>query len=420
VDTIPELRAQKTAQAGMSGSRGRGSLVAFAYPCATFVAAALWISSNGWELRAPLPIVAFLIVLASLSERIEMIIGPRAQVSVAAGFIAAAALAGGPLAGALAGASTEALTAGAVWRKRFAWAGACALQGFGIGVVSSRLPTQASGEMAFEVAGAGLAVGLAINLLNLVTVGLDRRIDLRTELAASWRATALEWALPWPVLAAFLFASRRAPTLAVALAAGLFAAVWIGNRVRLRLEHSLADERLRSRTDALTGAPNRYALAEALAAEHARIMRGGRPGALCFIDLDRFREVNNTYGYSAGDELLVRMYERFRKHLRVSDQLFRWGGEEFVVIAPDEPDLAGFAERLRRVFADEPFAVSGRQLALTGSVGAALLDETRTPEAALKTASRLVRVAKEKRNTVEVEFVTANAALGAAQALAEF
>lgn len=265
------------------------------------------------------------------------------------------------------------------------------------------------------VAAAGLAIGLAVNLLNLVIVGLDRRINVRSELAASWRATALAWALPWPALSAFLFSYRQAPPVAAALAAGLLVAVWLGNRLRLRLERSLAEERLRSRHDALTGAPNRYALAEALAAEHARIMRGGHPSAVCFLDLDRFREVNNTYGYSAGDELLVMMYERFRNHLRTSDQLFRWGGEEFVVIAPDQTNLAEFAERLRRIFSDELFTISGTQLALTGSVGAALLDETRTPEAALETASLLVRVAKERRNSIEVESPPQASRLGSLQ-----
>lgn len=401
MDTSPWISA-KAVLARISAMRGRGLLVAWGYPCAAILAVALWSASGGTRLSASLPIAATLVGLVSLSARIKKIVAPRTEVSVAAGFVAAAALAGGPLAGALADASIEAFTGEAVWRKRCTWAGAGAVNGFGIGVVGSQLGLNGGSE-ALAVAAAGLASGLAINLLNFMIVGLDRRVDLRSELAASWRAIVLGWALPWPALAAFLYAYRQAPAVAVALGIGLLVALAVGNRLRLSLERSLAEELLRSRHDALTGAPNRYALAEALAIEHAQIMRGGHPGAICFLDLDRFREVNNTYGYAAGDELLINVYKRVRKHLRAGDQLFRWGGEEFVVIAPDQDNVAEFAERLRRLFSDEPFTINGQQVRLTGSVGAALLDETRTAEAALDAAARLVRVAKGRRNAIEVE-----------------
>lgn len=144
---------------------------------------------------------------------------------------------------------------------------------------------------------------------------------------------------------------------------------------------------------------------EALASEHARIKRGGHYAALCFLDLDRFREVNNKYGYQAGDQLLLSFYQRLREQLRTTDTVFRWGGEEFVLLAPqiDRLELREFAERLRQLVACEPFTISGEWLTVTCSVGAALLDEWREPEAVLEVASQLVRVAKEKRNTVEVE-----------------
>lgn len=391
-------------EARVSLLRGKGLVVAAGYPCAALVAAAVWLRAGEGALETSLPSIAVLIVLAALAERISIVVAPRTQVSIAAGFIAAAALVGGPIIGALAGASTEALSTDSVWRKRFAWAGACALEGFAVGVMRAQFPLNGSGVEALAVAAAGLAAGLLVNLLNVVLVGLDRRISLRSELAASWRPTVLMWALPLPALAAFLLTYRVATTVAVALAVGLLLALWLGNRLRLGLEQRLVEERQRSRHDALTGAPNRYALAEALAAEHARIMRGGRPGAVCFLDLDRFREVN-TLGYQAGDELLVQIYQRFRERLRTSDQLFRWGGDEFVVIAPDQPDLHELAERLRQLFKAEPFAICGTELKVTGSVGAAVLDESRTSETSLKIASRLVRVAKEKRDSVRVEAV---------------
>jgi diguanylate cyclase (GGDEF)-like protein len=189
-------------------------------------------------------------------------------------------------------------------------------------------------------------------------------------------------------------------------------AVSLGNRYRLRLERCLEDERSRARVDALTNAPNRYALAEALAAEQARIRRGGPPAGLCFLDLDRFKKVNDTHGYAAGDRLLVEVCQRVRNDLRGSDVVFRWGGEEFVVLAPhlEASQLSHFAERLRLLIAGRPFAIDGRLRTITVSVGAVLLDETRPAEAALETASRLVKRAKVTRNTAVVEALPSGSA----------
>jgi diguanylate cyclase (GGDEF)-like protein len=155
----------------------------------------------------------------------------------------------------------------------------------------------------------------------------------------------------------------------------------------------------------LTTAPNRYALAEALTTEQARVGRGGRTAALCFLDLDRFKSVNDTYGYAAGDRLLVDVHHRLRSELRTSDRIFRWGGEEFVVLAPhvERAELADFAERLRLLLATRPFAIDGRPRTITGSVGAVLLDGTGPAEDALEAASRLVRKAKATRNTAVVD-----------------
>jgi diguanylate cyclase (GGDEF)-like protein len=197
----------------------------------------------------------------------------------------------------------------------------------------------------------------------------------------------------------------NAPPLAAAYAASLLLMAALWNRFRLRLERALAAERSRARVDALTNAPNRYALAEALAAEQSRIRRGGRTAAICFLDLDRFKRVNDTYGYVAGDALLVDVYERLRGELRASDLLFRWGGEEFVVLAPhvDGDELADFAERLRLLLAARPFWIDGSPRRITASVGAVLLDDARPAEAALERAGKLVRRAKLSRNTAVVD-----------------
>lgn len=193
--------------------------------------------------------------------------------------------------------------------------------------------------------------------------------------------------------------------LAFGYTASLLLIVVVANRFRRRLERALAAERSRARVDALTNAPNRYALAEALGAEQARIRRGGRTAAVCFLDLDRFKKVNDTYGYAAGDALLVDVYERLRGELRASDLLFRWGGEEFVVLAPhvERAELVEFAERLRLLLAGRPFWIDGKPRTITGSVGAVLLEDDRPAEVALERAGRLVKRAKLTRNTAVVD-----------------
>jgi diguanylate cyclase (GGDEF)-like protein len=289
--------------------------------------------------------------------------------------LVAAALVGGPLLGACAGAAIHVAANRDSRRRRAAFATAGAVQGFVVGAVGAQLPQ--AGTAGAVVAGT----------------------------PASWRAIVVTWFLPAPLLVAFLYLFQTTPPLALAYAAGLLLVAAVGRQQHRGLEQTLTEERSRARVDALTIAPNRYALAEALTAEQARMRRGGRPAGLAFLDLDRFKSVNDTYGYAAGDQLLVDVYQRLRGELRASDVVFRWGGEEFVVLAPqlEAPELADFAERLRLLLESRPFAIDGRPRTVTASVGAALLEESRPADAALEAASRLVKKAKLTRNTAVVE-----------------
>jgi len=357
-----------------------------------------------------MPAALVLVALTALAEQLDVTVGRRARISLSGPFLVAAALAGGPLVGACAGASTEAFTTGDPWRKRVLCAVAGALQGLAIGLVGQRL-SNSGVSGAVVVATAGLLTGFALNG-RIVLRALGRGSRLRPELRAAWRPLAVAWFLPAPLLVVFLYVFQTAPWLAAAFAAGLLLVAAWANRFRRRLEQTLAGERSRARVDALTSAPNRYALAEALTAEQARVRRGGRTAALCFLDLDRFKTVNDTYGYAAGDRLLVDVHDRLRGALRASDLVFRWGGEEFVVLAPhvERAELADFAERLRLLLATRPFAIDGRPRTITGSVGAVLLDESRPAQDALEAASRLVKKAKQTRNAAVVERALAGAA----------
>src|SRR3954470_2130049 len=215
--------------------------------------------------------------------------------------------------------------------------------------------------------------------------------------------------LTMSVFPLFVSVSTAAASTAVLALVGLVAALAatvIAFRARDRALAQLGREQARARTDALTGALNRHALEEALVSEQARVDRGARPTGILFLDADRFRDVNNTYGYATGDALLVAVHDRLRSELRASDSVYRWGGEEFVVIAPeigDEASLAAGAERLRRLFADEPLEAGPYRLPVTVSIGAALLQSDRDVTETLEHAGSLAKRAKQWRNTALVQ-----------------
>jgi diguanylate cyclase (GGDEF)-like protein len=105
-----------------------------------------------------------------------------------------------------------------------------------------------------------------------------------------------------------------------------------------------------ARIDALTGLANRRALEEILAAEISRAERFAHPLAVVLLDLDRFKQINDSFGHGAGDVMLRAVSRLLTSLARQGDTVVRWGGEEFVVILP-ETELVGaerFAERLRR------------------------------------------------------------------------
>jgi diguanylate cyclase (GGDEF)-like protein/PAS domain S-box-containing protein len=141
--------------------------------------------------------------------------------------------------------------------------------------------------------------------------------------------------------------------------------------------------------DALTGLPNRNSLAARL--EHAilRVNRSGDRVALLFIDLDRFKKVNDTHGHAAGDEVLRQAAGRIRACVREVDTVARLGGDEFVVlletdVRPDTPGIIG--ERIRGAFGT-PFEWKGAEVRLGASIGVSLYpDHARDPDALLASA----------------------------------
>ncbi len=132
--------------------------------------------------------------------------------------------------------------------------------------------------------------------------------------------------------------------------------------------------------DYLTGLPNRYALDQRLDLELERSRRlGTRVGGL-WVDLDNFKDVNDTFGHSFGDALLVAAGKRLARVCRGVDLTCRLGGDEFAIVMPDVEErthVANLAERVVRAFS-EPFEVDKQKIFISVSVGAAISEPDRT------------------------------------------
>lgn len=134
-----------------------------------------------------------------------------------------------------------------------------------------------------------------------------------------------------------------------------------------------------SRTDPLTGAGNRLRMNEELAAAIARAKRYGHRFSIAMCDLDFFKAFNDRFGHIAGDEALQRIAETMRATIRTGDTLFRYGGEEFVVLLA-ELDVDGAARVMDRVRAEvERLALpaGSGESSMTVSIGVAELDLAR-------------------------------------------
>lgn len=157
--------------------------------------------------------------------------------------------------------------------------------------------------------------------------------------------------------------------------------------------------------DGLTGCFNKRYLMEILEREFQRCRRSGRPSSLLMMDLDHFKEVNDSYGHLAGDDVLKEFVSRVGALVRQEDVFARYGGEEFALIMTDAP-LAGAevcAKALRREIQRKPFTTCAGDLSCTVSVGVTEFDFSRheTYEDVIAEAdSRLYEAKASGRNQV--------------------
>ncbi len=155
--------------------------------------------------------------------------------------------------------------------------------------------------------------------------------------------------------------------------------------------------------DSLTGLPNRYLLYDHLEREIKRAQRGGWPLAVLFIDLDRFKEVNDSLGHAKGDTLLVQAARRISACVRDTDSIGRLGGDEFIVVVPDFGSQGNLDRIVRSLIHElsQPYNLGDEELAVvTASIGITLYpDDSDNLHDLLKHSDQAMYVAKaEGRN----------------------
>ncbi|WP_409523210.1 EAL domain-containing protein [Nitrincola sp. MINF-07-Sa-05] len=150
--------------------------------------------------------------------------------------------------------------------------------------------------------------------------------------------------------------------------------------------------------DALTQLPNRALLADRLEVAIVTADRDNQKIALLFVDLDRFKNVNDTLGHEFGDDLLLQVAERLISCVRESDTVARFGGDEFVILLHNissDRDAALIAEKLIKAISD-PFVLSGREIFIGASIGIALHPgDSETADALLRNADLAMYRAKQ-------------------------
>ena len=171
-------------------------------------------------------------------------------------------------------------------------------------------------------------------------------------------------------------------------------------------EHKLTEERIQSvaHHDSLTGLPNRLLFNDRLSQAISLAKRDSRRFAMLFLDLDKFKPVNDTLGHAAGDELLKNVATRIRQQVRESDTVARVGGDEFTVILPEisRPDEAETVARKIIAALGAPFQLSGqeRSVEIGSSIGIALYPaDGLDADTLVKAADAAMYSAKQTRNT---------------------
>lgn len=188
------------------------------------------------------------------------------------------------------------------------------------------------------------------------------------------------------------------------------AASIISTQQRQQVEEKIRYQALH---DLLTGLPNRLLFNELLGKTLPNATRNGESLAVIFLDLDRFKIINDTLGHTLGDQLLQSVTQRLKDLLRGGDTIARWGGDEFTILLPRVNDIEEVNQVAQRILQalEDAFHLQGHELYVTASLGIALLDDN-SPDAEtlIQHADAALYYAKDKgRNNYQFYSVSLSA-----------
>jgi diguanylate cyclase (GGDEF)-like protein len=253
----------------------------------------------------------------------------------------------------------------------------------------------------------GTADGMGASFHSGVSTVLDVYVPVYAAAGSSVPYGAAEIVLDYSPTQATTADAVRNVTVIVAV--GMLA-VWLllfrtVRRASRRLRASAAENARLALLDPLTGLPNRRLLAERLERAVAEAQEDGTHVGLLLLDVDRFKEINDSLGHDRGDMLLQQVADRLRTIVRDSDTVARLGGDEFAVLLKtvrSVDDGAMFAERVLGAFA-QPYEIDGLTLHVETSVGLALLpDHADDVQSLLKRADIAMYIAKAGRRGMSV------------------
>jgi len=159
--------------------------------------------------------------------------------------------------------------------------------------------------------------------------------------------------------------------------------------------------------DKLTGLPNRELLSDRLHQAMAVAKRNNQLVAICYLDLDGFKPVNDTYGHHIGDELLQEIALRFEEYMRHGDTIARIGGDEFVIVLTGLEILQQVHQSLRRIYEliNQPFLIQGHRIHISCSIGVTLFpSDDNDTDTLLRHADQAMYQAKESPTTDYIIF----------------
>jgi diguanylate cyclase (GGDEF)-like protein len=207
----------------------------------------------------------------------------------------------------------------------------------------------------------------------LVRLPVEPTASLPSRLGPGAVAAPLGLTLLAPALFSLQALSGNPPRLAVVLGGASAVAFLVSVYLVRKVQEGTKNE-YRAHHDPLTGLPHRAMFHDRLEVALAAAARTHGHVGVMFLDLDRFKMINDSLGHAVGNQLLQRVAERLRLSLRESDTVARMGGDEFMVLLPTidgESDCATVADKVLHAF-EEPFSVGAQELAISTSIGIAI------------------------------------------------